>query len=126
MPRSITAALCAVLLVAGAGCGQSDQEKAREVVQEYVDARNSKDFEAECDLYSEEFKEQLGAVDCPAFVEEQSSGADFKQELTIVSVRVDGDRAQADLDVTAEGGGTTRVGLVLERQDGEWAITGLQ
>jgi ketosteroid isomerase-like protein len=126
VPRSITAAVCAALLVAGAGCGQSDQEQARETVQEYVDARNSQDFEAECDLYTDEFKEQLGATDCPAFVKEQSSGAGIKQELKVVSVRVDGDRALADLDVTSEGGGTTRVGLVLERQDGDWRITGLQ
>ena len=91
-----------------------------------MDARNSQDFEAECDLYSEEFKKQLGATDCSAFVEEQSSGADNKQELEFVSVRVDGDRALADLDVTVEGGGTTRVGLILEREDGDWKISGLQ
>jgi hypothetical protein len=112
--------------VAGAGCGQSEQEQAREVVQDYVDARNSGEYEAECDLYSEEFKEQLGAADCPAFIEEQTTGADFEQTLELVSVRVKGDRATAELDVAAEGGGTTRVGLILENQDGDWKVTGLQ
>lgn len=125
MPRSVTAALCAALLVAGAGCGQSEQEQAREAVQEYVDARNSQDFEAECELYSEEFKRQLGATDCPAFVEEASSGAAVG-DLTIVSVRVRGDRATTELDLIGESGAPTRVVLTLERQDGDWKITGFQ
>ena len=96
------------------------------MVQDYVDARNSQDFEAECDLYSDEFKEQLGATNCPAFVEEQSSGADFEQEVNLVSVRVKDDRATAELAAAAEGGGTTRAILVLERQDGDWLVTGFQ
>jgi len=113
------------LLVAGAGCGQSDQEKARETVQDYVDARNSKDFEAECDLYTEEFLKQIGATDCPAFVEEQTSGA-ATGDLKLVSVRVKDDRGTAELDVSGESGASTRVGLTLERQDGEWKVSGLQ
>jgi hypothetical protein len=125
VPRSVTAAVCAALLVAGAGCGQSDQEKARDVVQDYVDARGAQDYEAECDLYSESFKEELGATNCPAFVEEQTAGLD-PGDLEIVSVRVNGDRAMAELDVAGESGAATRIGLVLERQDGDWLITGLQ
>jgi ketosteroid isomerase-like protein len=127
VPRSVTALLCAVLLAAGVGCGQSDQEKAREVVQDYVDARGAKDYDRVCELYSDSFKQQIGATgDCPAFVEEQTSGADVEEDLKIVAVRVNGDRAMADLDVTGESGGPSRVGLILERQDGDWQITGLQ
>lgn len=124
MPRSVTAAVCAALLVAAAGCGQSDQEKAREVVQEYIDASNSGDYERVCELYSEEFKRQLAIEEnCPGFVEEQSSGV--AQELELVEVRVDGDRATAQIDaVREEEGGTARIGLLLERADGdEWQIT---
>jgi hypothetical protein len=126
VPRSITAVLCAALLVAAAGCGQSDQEKAREVVQDYVDARSAQDYEAVCDLYSDSFKQQLGATDCPAFVQEQTAGADVQEDLKIVSVRVNEDRAIAELDAAGETGAPTRIGLVLERQDGDWLITGLQ
>jgi hypothetical protein len=126
VPRSITAAVCAALLVAGAGCGESDQEQAREVVQEYVDASNGGDFERVCELYSDEFKAQLAVDDCPGFVEEQSSGVD--QELQLVEVRVSGERATAQIDAAGgEGGGTARIGLTLERADGdEWRITGFQ
>jgi hypothetical protein len=125
VPRSITAAICAVLLVAGAGCGQSDQEQAREAVQDYVDASNGDDYERICELYSDSFKQQLGATDCPTFVEEQTSGLDAG-DLEIVSVRVRDERAIAELDAAGESGAPTRIGLVLEQEDGEWLITGLQ
>ena len=126
MPRSVIAAFCTALLVAGAGCGQSEQEQAREAVQEYIDARNSADFEAECDLYSEEFKKEVGATDCPAFIEEQTTGAGVQGDLELVSVRVKDDRATAEVDLTGESGAPTRVVLKLERQDGDWKVTGFQ
>jgi hypothetical protein len=122
--RTITALVCAAALVPLAGCGESDQEQAREVVQDYVDASNEGDFEAVCDLYSESFKEELAVEDCPGFVEEATSGA--RGELSVVDVRVNDDRATADIDVNGPEG-PSRVGLTLEREDeDEWRITGLQ
>jgi hypothetical protein len=122
---TITAMVCAAALAAAAGCGESDQEQAREVVQDYVDATNEGDFETVCDLYSEGFKQELAVEDCPGFVEENSSGAGG--ELSVVEVRVNGDRATADIDVTRGQEGPSRVGLTLEREDDdEWRITGLQ
>ena len=123
---TITALVCAAALVAAAGCGETDQEQAREVVQDYVDARNEGDFELVCDLYSDSFKQQLAiGENCPAFVEEQTSGAGG--ELSVADVRVRDDRATADLDVSEGSEGPSRVALVLEREDdGEWKITGIQ
>ena len=124
--RTITALVCAAALAVGAGCGETDQEQAREVVQDYVDARNDGDFELVCDLYSDSFKQELAiGENCPAFVEEQTSGAGG--ELSVVDVRVRDDRATADLDVSQGSEGPSRVALVLEREDdGEWKITGIQ
>jgi ketosteroid isomerase-like protein len=126
VPRSVTALICAALLAAVAGCGESDQEKAREVVQDYVEASNGDDFERVCELYSEEFKEQLGIDEnCAGFVEEQSSGVE--QELQLVEVRVNGDRGSAEIDaLREEEGGPARIHLLLERSDGEWKISGFQ
>jgi hypothetical protein len=123
---TITALVCAAALVAVAGCGESDQEQAREVVQDYVDARNEGDFALVCDLYSDNFKQQLAIGEtCPAFVEEQTSGAGG--ELSVADVHVNDDRATADLDVSEGSEGPSRVALVLERgDDGEWKITGIQ
>jgi hypothetical protein len=124
--RTITALVCAAALVAVAGCGESDQEQAREVVQDYVDARNDRQFEVVCDLFSDSYKQQFAVGDnCPAFMEEQTSGASGG-ELSVADVNVNDDRATADLDVSEGSEGPSRVALVLERQDGEWKITGLQ
>jgi hypothetical protein len=122
MRRMLIGVACLAALAAAAGCGESDQEQAREVVQEYVDASNAGDYEAICDLYSESLKEELGATNCPAFVQEQSSGAET--ELELVEVRANGDRATADLDASSEQEGPARIGLTLEREDDEWRITG--
>lgn len=127
MRRTLILLVCAAALAAIAGCGESDQEQAREVVQDYVDAQNAEDHEQVCELYSDELKRQLGiAENCPGFVEEASSGADGKERFEIVDVRVRDDRASADLNVRREQEGPARVGLLLERQDGDWEITGLQ
>jgi ketosteroid isomerase-like protein len=120
---SLVAAACALAVVA-TGCGESDQEQAREVVQDYVDAVSEQDFDAVCDLYSDAFKQQLAVGDnCAAFVQEQTSGGPT-QELSVVDVRVNEDKATADLDATNEAGGPSRITLQLERQDDTWKISG--
>src|SRR5512132_1814846 len=111
--RTITALVCAAALLAAAGCGETDQEQAREVVQDYVDARNEGDFALVCDLYSDSFKQQLAiGENCAAFVEEQTSGAGGA--LSVADVHVNDDRAPADLDVSEGSEGPSRVALVLE------------
>jgi ketosteroid isomerase-like protein len=124
--RTLTALVCAAAVAAAGGCGESDQEQAREVVQDYVDARNEGDFERVCDLYSESFKQELAVSEnCAAFVQEQTTGAGGG-ELSVADVNASGDRATADLDVSEGPEGPSRVALVLEREGDEWRITGIQ
>jgi len=129
MRFAITSVIVAALFASVVGCGQSEEEKAREVAQDYVDARNAEDYERICELYSDEFKEELGAIEgCPAFVQEQSSGADQPPDLELVDVRLaeDEDRATAEIDVVSEGGGPIRLGVTLEREGDSWRISGLE
>jgi hypothetical protein len=119
----LTALVCSVALAALAGCGETDQEQAREVVQDYAEARNAGDYAAVCDLFSESLIEQLAVEDCPGFIEEQTSGAD--EEVTVVDVRVKDEVATADLDVNSEAG-PSRIVLRLELEGDDWRITGLQ
>ena len=113
-------------MVAATGCGESEQEQAREVVQDYVDAVGDQDYDTVCDLYSDKLKDELAIGDnCPAFVQEQTSGAGA-QNLEVVEVTVNGDRATADLNSQSEGEGASRIGLTLERQDDTWRISGFQ
>lgn len=129
MPRALTAlACCAALLVTG-GCGESEQEQAREVVQAYVDAQNGGDFGAICNLYSDPLKAQLGVTDetCPAFVQEHSTGADTEPQFELVGVRVKDETATGDINAISEGGqGPSRLTVTLAREDGEWVIAALQ
>ena len=125
MGRRLTTLAAVAAIATVAACGETDQEQAREVAQDYVEASNANDFEAVCELYSEEFIDDLGATDCPAFVQENSAGAE--SELELVDVRVRDDVATADIDVVSEGGGPIRVGLRLERtEDDSWEIVALQ
>jgi len=101
------------------------------VVQDYVDARTDGDFAAICELYSESFKEELGATEnCEEFVREQSGGGEDgapAEELQIVDVRVrDDERATAALDVVRGGEGPARIGLLLTREGDDWKVSGLQ
>ncbi|HEX2358947.1 MAG TPA: hypothetical protein VHH72_03950 [Solirubrobacterales bacterium] len=125
MRRTLTALACFVALAAAAGCGESDQEQAREVAQDYVEASNAGDFEAVCNLFSDEFINELAVTDCPGFVRENTGGG--RGELELVDVRVNDDTATADIDVVSEEGGPIRVGVGMERNaDEEWEIVSLQ
>jgi ketosteroid isomerase-like protein len=124
MRAALTSLACALAVVVAVGCGESDQEQARDAVQDYVDAVGEQDYDAVCDLYSDSFKQQLAVGDnCAAFVQEQTSGGPT-QELEVVDVRVNGEKATADLDAANEAGGPSRITLQLEEQDGDWKISG--
>ena len=126
MRHMLTALACLVALAAAAGCGESEQEQAREVAQDYAEARTDGDYAAVCELFSESFVAELQTDDCPAFIQEQTAGADGDEEVEVVDVRASGDKATADLDISSGSGGPTRIGLSMELEDGEWRITGLQ
>lgn len=122
----LTTLACAAAILVVAGCGETEEEQAREVAQEYVDALNGDDFATICELYSDDFKNQLGATDnCEEFVKEQSSGEDTPGEFELGDVRVNDDRAIVDLTVTRDGN-PVALGVVLEEQDGEWRVASLQ
>jgi hypothetical protein len=127
MTRVLTAIACGAALAVASGCGESDQERAREVVQQFVDARNDDDHAAECDLYSDSYIDELMVDDCPAFIEEQSSGIDGEERHEVVDVEVNDDRGTANVDIIREAeGGPVRIGLLLVEEDGDWRITGFQ
>ena len=115
---------CAPLL---AGCGGDDagEATAQSAARDYVQARNQGDAGRVCELYSDELISRLGASNCEAFVKEQTGG--IATTFTLVGVKQAGDHANATLQAAAAGGvsGAGRLQISLERQDGEWRITGL-
>ena len=120
----------AIAIAVPIGCGGDDdgggdQPSAEETAQRYVDAQNDHDAATICSLYSDRLKEQIGAVrNCPAFVQEQSSGAETSFEL--VGVEESGDRATAMLESSGESGAPVPLTVTLERTDRGWLITSLE
>jgi hypothetical protein len=130
--RALAGLACATAIAVPIGCGGDDDgggeaPSAEMTAREYVDAQNDGDAATICALYSDGLKEEIGAArNCPAFVEEQSSGADT--DFRLIRVDENGDRATATLEATtAEEGGQEPVPLTitLERQDETWLITDL-
>jgi hypothetical protein len=119
------ALIAAVLAALLAGCGGNEGgESARDVAQSYVDAQTNKDFDEVCSLLSDQFRQQLGSDNCPRFLEEQSSGIP-RREFKLVSVNEDGNRATATVETGGETGKPVRLRISLERQDGDWRVTGV-
>ena len=125
MRHSIAALVCAAALVGVAGCGGDDDSSAEDVAQDLVDARNVGNHARFCELLSDEVRERYGGNACPAFIEEQSSGAESAFEL--LRVEEEGDRAVAVVRLTTEDSGapTQELQIGLREQDGEWRVASL-
>jgi len=125
IPRIALLAGCAAL-VAGCGGGAGDDDGARDAAQAYVHARSQGDAAKVCELYSTELISKLGASNCQAFVKEQTGGV--ATSFTLIGVTVSDGHATATIKGTAAGESHSEsapVQITLQRQDGEWRITGL-
>ena len=128
LPRLLTALACAAILGALAACRESDQEQAREVVQDYVDARTSGDFGAICDLYSA-IQAELGVVDdCEGFVREQSGGGADGGPPRSWRSSTSRPRLRPGTPTSTSSAveGPARIGLILSPEGDDWKISGLQ
>jgi ketosteroid isomerase-like protein len=127
------ATLCLAALAAGvAGCGGDaddeaggDEQGARQAAEALVAAENERDFQAVCDLYSDELKRDLGLAggQCAAFLKEHTTGADVPPDYELVDVRADGDTATAHLTAAGETGGRIPLTMVLRAEGGVWRIS---
>ena len=99
---------------------------AQETAEALVEARNTGDGEAFCELLSDEVRERLGTENCAAFIEEQSAGTPTKFEL--VGVDEEGDKAVVTMKAIRSEGETNReaeLQIGLEREDGDWRVAAL-
>jgi ketosteroid isomerase-like protein len=125
IPRIALAAACAALVAGCGGNGGGQNDTARDAAQAYVQARNQGDAGKVCELYSDQLIQQLHAVNCEAFVKEQTAGV--ATSFTLIGVRETGDRATATVRATVAGAapGKGQLRITLELQNGEWKITSL-
>jgi hypothetical protein len=123
MKSLLTALACAAALSGPAACGRSDEQQVRKTVEQYIKARNEGDFARVCDLFDQGYRAEQGlAAGCEQSLASQAAGQPPPGQTKIVSVRVHGDKANAELDASHGSEGPSRVSLVLVRHDGGWRI----
>lgn len=118
-------AVFALAALAGAGCGESEEEKVQTAVKDYAAALRDKDFDKACEGLSERSREQVeqagaqaGGGDCPAILKQVADtgslgGIPKPDDVEFESVEVDGDTAAVEI----KGGDAP---AQLRKQDGEW------
>jgi ketosteroid isomerase-like protein len=119
---------CAVSIAIGTGCGQTDQEQVREVTEDYIGAISKQDFAAACELFTDEYRTELGGDSgCARAQADQFTGPQgTSPELEIAGVRVRGDRANVALNVSRDGSPSPLALLMVAEDDDRWRIRGQQ
>ena len=123
-------ALLICLLVALSGCGGNDTQDAEQTVRDCVEALNTRDADRYCDeLVTKEFLENTTL----STGDEDQARDSCKRELKNLTVRVklakveatkvDGDKATVTAVITRQGQ-RIKQKLLLEKEDGDWKLSG--
>ena len=118
---------CVLALVAG--CGGDDKKDAEQTVRDFVKAVNERDADAYCDdLITQEFLEK--STFAKGDRASESCKRTFKaikglhiELVRIVKTEVDGDKATV-VAVLRRPGGQIRQRLQLEKDGGDWKLSG--
>jgi ketosteroid isomerase-like protein len=117
------------LLVAGCGGGGDDKQEAEQTVRDFVKAVNARDADTYCDdLITKQFREKT------TFATGDKATESCKRDMRaitglhiklvrIVKTEVDGDKATVTA-VLGRSGQELRQRLRLEKQDGDWKLSG--
>jgi ketosteroid isomerase-like protein len=117
------------LLALVAGCGGDDKKDAEQTVRDFVKAVNERDADAYCDdLITQEFLEK--STFAKGDQASESCKRTFKaikglhiELVRIVKTEVDGDKATV-VAVLRRPGGQIRQRLQLEKDGGDWKLSG--
>jgi hypothetical protein len=127
--RPLVALLLALAGVSACGGGVSDTEQVHAVVQAFGRASAAKDYQQLCDkLLSPKLVSEVESQGLPCEVALQQGLGDVKSPtLTIGQIAVDGDKATAQVQSTAQGEPPSKDTLQLVRaEDGTWRIASLR
>jgi hypothetical protein len=117
-----------ILAIALAGCGrESEDEKVRTTLEEFADATARKDYQALCDeLFSVKLiAEVRRSLPCELALKRSDLASALKPKLEILSVKVDGDTARADVRSSAANQRPSRDTIELIREGEDWRIISL-
>jgi hypothetical protein len=128
--RARTAAVAAgigLAIVAGAGCGRSDEQKVRDTLATFQRATAAKDYGTLCSkVLSHQLVDRLTAVGLPCEVALQRGlGSVSSPRLTVQKVRIRGDVALAQVRTSAAGQAPSTDTIRLVRQGDGWRVATL-
>jgi hypothetical protein len=126
--RTTTAIACALTLVlAAAGCGRSDERDVRDTLDAFAEATARKDYQRLCDeLFSARLVEEVRqTVPCEVALRNSSLDDARDPKLTVRSVKVDGERATAQVATSAANQRPSQDTVQLVKESGEWRIQAL-
>jgi hypothetical protein len=122
--------LAAIALLLVAGCGEqgpTPEEQVRSTVAEFGRATAAKDYQALCDrLLAPTLVDELKSIGLPCEVALRQGLGDVRDpRLTIGRVRVEGERASAQIRTAAAGEEPSEDTLELVNENGTWKISSL-
>jgi hypothetical protein len=118
------------LLIVIAGCGEkepTDEEQVRTTLTAFSRATAAKDYEQLCDkLLAPSLVSDLKKIGLPCEIALQQGLGDVRQpRLIIGAVTVNGKKAIAEVQTSAEGQAPSKDSIELERTGGGWRIASL-
>jgi hypothetical protein len=125
--RPSVALLLAFAALAGCGGGPTDEEQVRSTVDAFSRATAAKDYDKMCkQLLAPKLLEQVRQAGLPCEVALSKGLAAVKDpKLSIGAIKVDGDKATADVRTSAAGEPPSRDTLDLTKINGQWKIASL-
>jgi hypothetical protein len=126
--RTLATAVALLTLAAPlSACGRSDERDVRDTLDAFAEATRQKDYQRLCDeLFSAKLVAEVRqTVPCEVALQNSSLDDARDPKLTIRSVKVDGDRATAEVSTTAANQRPSTDTVQLVKEEGEWRIQAL-
>ena len=126
--RRCWAVLALAVVLAGCGAKEpTDEEQVRTTLTAFSRATAAKDYQKLCDkLLAPSLISDLKKIGLPCEIALQQGLGDVRQPRLIVgTVTVDGKKAVAEVQTSAEGEAPSKDSIELERTDAGWRIASL-
>jgi hypothetical protein len=126
-PRHVVLLALAVAALA-LGCGrESEEDQVRTTLDEFAAATANKDYQALCDeLFATKLVEEVRqTVACELALKNSDLARAQKPKLEVLRVKVDGEKATADVRTSAANQRPSRDTVELIREGDDWRIISL-
>jgi len=122
--RSLIALIVAAVALGAAGCGESEEDKAKSTVEDYLEAVTKGDGDKACALVTAQTKKNIekGGRKCGETISALNKGPGRQvlqafKDAKVENVKVNGDRGTADIKVKQLSQKTN-----LRKEDGKWKL----